>query len=95
MTRRSGHINRAAERAARYRPLSGRFLSLGKAAPSPLVLGLVQRFFQADDFPIEAWVSTHMTSRMRKAMARLANEVPVLNPEAYTPGDSEPGGAAA
>lgn len=95
MTRRSGHINRAAERAARHRPLSGRFLSLGKAMPSPLVLGLVQRFFQADDFPIGAWVSTHMTSRMRNAMERLANEATVLNPEAYTPGDSEPGGAAA
>lgn len=78
--------NRAEARAFRYRPGINAGRQRTKALPPPLVMGLIDRFMLGSDFPLDTWLATHETPKIRRAMEKLMAEVPVVNPEAYTPG---------
>lgn len=65
----AAYASRSVRRAKAYKS------NRNKATPpmtagmlSPLMSLLIHKFFSADSFPLNAWIETHITSRMRSAM---------------------------
>lgn len=70
---RRGFANRQQARAKPSRAMQ----NLGRVEPSALVLSLVRRFFTSPDFPIDAWIRTTTSPKLKRAIEKLASELPV------------------
>lgn len=69
---RRGFANRQQARAAKSRAVQ----NLGRVKPSKLVLALVRRFFTGPDFPIDSWIRTTTSPKLKREIERLAAELP-------------------